>query len=166
MLWQIGPMARHVEDLQALMPILLGPDGEDRTVIPMPYSEIPVKNLRIAYFTDNGFAEPDSETQTVVREAGRALGGVESRPPGVECSHDLEMMLLGADGGNGLREFLTSIGSHRTHRLLDGWLEKLEKYRTDVKGLGSYFALIDQFRAGMHAYLSINDVILSPVSNS
>lgn len=165
-LWQIGPMARHVEDLQALMPILLGPDGEDRTVIPMPYSDEPVKNLRIAYFTDNGFAEPDSETQTVVEEAARALGAVESRPPGVERSYELEMKFLGADGGDGLREFLTSIGSDRTHPLLDGWLEKLEQHRTDVKGFGSYFALIDHFRASMHAYLSINDVILSPVSTS
>ena len=165
-LWQIGPMARHVEDLQALMPILLGADGEDHTVIPMPYSDIPLENLRIAYFTDNGFAEPDSETQAVVTSAARALGGVESRPPGVERSQELEMMFLGSDGGDGVREFLSSIGSHRTHPLLDGWLVKLEQYRTDVKGLGSYFALIDQFRARMHSYLTIKDVILSPVSNS
>ncbi len=165
-LWQIGPMARHVEDLQALMPILLGADGEDCTVIPMPYPGVPIENLRVAYYTDNGFAEPDGETQAVVAEAARALGAVESRPPGIERSYELEMMFLGADGGDGVREFLTSIGSDRTHPLLDGWLEKLEEYRTDVKGLGSYFALIDQFRAGMHSYLSINDVILSPVSTS
>ncbi len=166
MLWQIGPMARHVEDLQALMPILLGPDGEDWTVVPMPYSDVPLKNLRVAYFTDNGFAEPDAETQAVVAEAGRALGAVESRPPGVERSYELEMKLLGADGGDGLREFLSSIGSHRTHFLLDGWLEKLEKYRTDLKGFASYWTLIDHFRASMEPYLTLNDVILSPVSTS
>jgi amidase len=165
-LWQIGPMARHVEDLQALMPILLGGDGEDHTVIPMPYSDVPVKNLRIAYFTHNGFAEPDAETQAVVAEAGRALGAVESRPPGIERSYELEMMFLGADGGDGIREFLSSIGSDRTHPLLDGWLAKLEEFRTDVKGLASYFAIIDHFRASMHANLAINDVILSPVSTS
>lgn len=165
-LWQIGPMARHVEDLQALMPILLGADGEDHTVIPMPYSDVPVQNLRIAYFTDNGFAEPDAETQEVVAEAGRALGAVESRPPGIERSYELEMMFLGADGGDGIREFLTSIGSHRTHPLLDGWLAKLEEFRTDVKGLASYWTLIDHNRSAMHAYLTLNDVILSPVSTS
>jgi amidase len=165
-LWQIGPMARHVEDLEALMPILLGGDGEDRTVIPMPYCDVPFENLRIAYFTDNGFAEPDLETQAVVAEAARALGAVESRPPGIERSYELEMMLLGADGGDGIREFLTSIGSHRTHPLLDGWLAKLEEFRTDVKGLASYWTLIDHNRAAMHAYLNLNDVILSPVSTS
>ena len=38
MLWQIGPMARHVEDLWTMMPILLGTDGADRTVVPMPFA--------------------------------------------------------------------------------------------------------------------------------
>jgi len=165
-LWQIGPMARHVEDLQALMPILLGEDGEDHTVIPVPYPGVPIKNLRVTYFTSNGFAEPDSETQAVVEAAGRALGAVESQPPGIESSYELEMSFLGADGGDGLREFLKSIGSDRTHPLLDGWLAKLEEYRTDLKGFASYFALIDQFRASMNAYLTKTDVILSPVSTS
>ncbi len=165
-LWQIGPMARHVEDLQALMPILLGPDGEDFTVIPMPYDGVPLQNLRIAYFTDNGFAEPDADTRRVVEEAARALGAVEMRPPGVELSYDLEMKLLGADGGDGVRGFLRSIGSARTHPLLDGWLEKLEPYRTDVAGFASYWTIIDRFRALMSSYLTIIDVVLSPVSTS
>jgi amidase len=159
-------MARRVEDLCALMPILLGPDGEDHTVIPMPYPGVPVENPRIAYFTDNGFAHPDAETRAVVEQAARALGAVEMRPPGVELSYELEMQFLGADGGDGLREFLRSIGSERTHPLLDGWLAKLEQYRTDGKGLASYFAAIDHFRAQMHAYLNMVDVILSPVSTS
>jgi amidase len=164
-LWQIGPMARHVEDLQALMPILLGPDGADRTIIPMPYEGVPIDNLRIAYFTNNGFAEPDADIQRVVAEAGKALEAVESRPPGVENAWELEMSFLGADGGDGVREFLRSIGSERTHPLLDGWLRKLEKYRTDLAGFASYWARIDEFRAQMRAYLNTFDVIVSPVSN-
>jgi amidase len=68
--------------------------------------------------------------------------------------------------GDGVREYLRSIGSDQTHPLLDGWLAKLEKYRTDVAGFGAYWALIEGFRAQMHAYLNRFDVILSPVSNS
>lgn len=165
-LWQIGPMARRVEDLCAMMPILLGADGEDFTIVPMPYGGALVDDLRIAYFTDNGFAEPDAETQAVVAAAGKALGGVESRPPGVERAYQLEMMLLGADGGDGVRAFLKSIGSHRTHPLLEGWLAKLEEYRTDVAGFGNYWSELDRFRAAMYAYLRQCDVILSPVSSS
>ncbi len=60
--WQIGPMARQVEDLCALMPILLGGDGEDHTVIEMPYEGVG-GNGRVAFFTDNGIAAPDAETR-------------------------------------------------------------------------------------------------------
>lgn len=165
-LWQIGPMARHVEDLQALMPILLGPDGDDYTVIPMPYDGVPVANLRVAYFIDNGIATPDADTRRVVEEAARALGAVELVPPGVELSYELEMKLLGADGGDGVKEFLRSIGSDRTHPLLDGWLAKLEPHRTDAVGLGSYWSMLDGFRARMNSCLTKFDVVLSPVSTS
>lgn len=163
-LWQIGPMARRVEDLCAMMPILLGSNGEDHTVIPMPYSDAPMENLRIAYFTDNGFAEPDAQTRRVVESAAAALGAIESRPPGMERSYELEMKFLGADGGDGVREFLHSIGSDRTHPLLNGWLEKLEEFRTDVNGFAGYWAAIDEFRRGMHAYLNSFDAVLSPVA--
>ncbi|HVP00356.1 MAG TPA: amidase [Bryobacteraceae bacterium] len=166
MLWQIGPMSRHVEDLCAMMPILLGADGEDFTVVPMPYEGVAVKDLRIAYFTSNGFAEPDAGTQAVVEAAGKALGAVEHRPQGVEKSYQTEMMLLGADGGDGARSFVKSAGSDRTHPLLDGWLAKLEEYRTDAPGFANYWRQLDQFRAGMYASLSQFDVILSPVSAS
>lgn len=166
MLWQIGPMARRVEDLCAMMPILLGGDGEDFTVVPVPYAGVPVKDLRIAYFTSNGFAEPDAETQAVVEAAGNALGAAEHRPPGIENSYALEMMLLGADGGDGLRAFLKAIGSEQTHPLLDGWLAKLEEYRTNVSGLAHYWSQLDAFRAGMNAFLTQFDVVLSPVSAS
>jgi hypothetical protein len=94
-------MARHVEDLQAMMPILLGIDAEDHTVIPMPYDGIPMDRFRIAYFTSNGFSEPDADTKRVVAEAGKALGGIENRPPGMENAYELEMSFLGADGGWG-----------------------------------------------------------------
>lgn len=163
-LWQIGPMARRVEDLCAMLPVLLGSDGHDHTVVPMPYSTVPLTNLRIAYFTSNGFAEPDPETQAVVANAAAALGALESRPPGVERSYELEMKFLGADGGDGLRSFLRSIGSYRTHPLLDGWLAKLEEYRTDVAGLANYWAAIDEFRGGMYRYLDSFDAIVSPVA--
>ncbi len=130
--WQIGPMARHVEDLQALMPILLGPDGLDYTVVPMPYrdpAETRVEDSRIAYFIDNGILPPDPETEATVRRAAGILHAREDRPPGIDRSYDLEMRYLGPDGGEGVREFLRGVGSHRTHPLLEGWLAK---YRVRV----------------------------------
>ncbi|HTS64877.1 MAG TPA: amidase [Candidatus Acidoferrales bacterium] len=168
-LWQVGPMARCVKDLCALMPVLLAPDGVDHTVVPMPYERgAAVEGLRIAFYTDNGIAPSTVETVEVVQAAARALSqaGVvveERRPPEVERSYELEMKLLGPDGGDGLRAFLKTIGSTQTHPLLEGWLAKLEPYRTTVGGFGKYWTQLERFRAGMCAFLNDCDAILSPV---
>jgi amidase len=168
MLWQIGPMARRVEDLWTMMNVLLGPDGHDRTVVPMPFaktSDVP----RVAFFVDNGIMAADADTAAVVRRAAQALeregmSVEEFRPAGIERSYDLEMKLLGADGGDGLRKFLREIGSDRTHPLLEGWLSKLEQHRTRLNGFADYWVELDAFRAAMFQTLQRFDVILSPVA--
>lgn len=162
MVWQIGPMARHVEDLATVLPILLGGDGEDHTVIEMPYAGAEPCG-RIGYFIDNGIAAPDSDTAAVVRRAAAALGAVEVRPPLIDESYDLEMALIDSDGGDGLRAYLASIGSTETHPLLEGWLAKLEPYRTTLEGFGRLWDRLHRFRAGMHAFMRDYDAILSPV---
>jgi amidase len=165
-LWQIGPMARRVEDLCAMMAILNGPDGFDHTVVPMPLGDplrIDVGGLRIAWFSDNGIAAPTQETAALVRRAAEALGAEECRPPRIEESYDLEMKLIGPDGGDGLRAYLRAIGSTATHRLLDGWIGKLEAYRTGVEGFAKYWESLYGFRAAMFEFLQNYDAVLSPV---
>ncbi|HEV2447496.1 MAG TPA: amidase family protein [Candidatus Sulfopaludibacter sp.] len=162
-IWQIGPMARRVEDLRTLMPILLGPDGEDHTVVDMPYAEESADGARVAFFTDNGIAAPDAETAATVRRAAAALDATERVPPFIERSYDLEMGLIGADGGDGLRTYLAEIGSTETHPLLEGWLAKLEPYRVSVAGFAKLWGRLHHFRAAMHAFMREYDAILSPV---
>jgi amidase len=173
MVWQIGPMARRVEDLWTMMPILLGLDGRDRTVVPMPYGDprkVPLRDLRVAYFTDNGIVPADAETRAVVEAAAKALASEvraveQCCPPGVEKSYDLEMKMIGPDGGDGLREYLEDIGSTRTHPLLEGWLGKLARYRTDVAGFADYWTSLDKFRDGMYEFGNRFDAVLSPVAS-
>ncbi len=137
----------------------------------MPYRDpatIKIGGLRVAFFTNNGIALADPETTVVVRQAAAALANEvqrmdERRPPGVEESYELEMRLIGPDGGDGLRAYLVSIGSTRTHPLLDGWLAKLERYRTTVPGFARYWAALDRFRARMLGFLKDYDAVLSPV---
>jgi len=160
MLWQIGPMSRKVEDLITLMPILMGQGRREFS---------PVVSPRIAFFTSNGIVAPDADTQRTVHSAAGALESAgfaieEARPPAIKQSYDLEMKFLGADGGDGVRAFLTQIGSHRTHPLLEGWLEKLERYRTNLSGFTQYWAELDAFRAEMARFMENYDALLSPVS--
>lgn len=177
MVWQIGPMARHVEDLCAMLPVLLNANGAeklpyDRTVVPMPYRDpaaVRLRDLRIAFFTDNWLVPADEDTDRAIRAsvkqlAPRVMSVEESRPQGIEESYELEMKLIGPDGGDSLRQYLESVGSTRIHPLLDGWLRKLEPFRTDLRGFAEYWASLDGFRDRMAAFFERYDAILSPVA--
>ena len=173
MVWQIGPMARKVEDLWTLMPLLVGDDPRDPSLMPVPWpnpADVDLAKLRVGFFSDNGIQAADADTDRVVREAAGFLAKQtqsveERRPAGIEQSYDIEMKLIGPDGGDALRHYLTDIGSHQTHPLLEGWLAKLEPYRTDIKGFGEYWAELDEFRSQMFTYMDDFDVILSPVAS-
>jgi len=170
MVWQIGPMARRVGDLIDAMRLLSGPDGIDPTVPHVPFREpenVNLPDLRVAFYTDNGFAAADEEVAAVVRVAARAVEPVmrsvgEARPGCLPAAYDLEMKFIGPDGGDGLRAYLRDIGSTEVHPLLTGWLDKLEAYRTDLAGLAGYWAELDAYRAEMMRFLRDFDVILCP----
>ncbi len=166
-IWQIGPLARRVEDLCAMMPLLAAPDGYDRTVLPVPFADprtVDVDGLRIAFFTDNGVMPPDAATEETVLRAAAALHADAVRPPLVERSYDLEMRFLGPDGGDGLRDFAKAIGSFEAHPLFEGWLRKLESCRTSIAGFAQLWAELDQFRNEMFAFLRDYDAVVSPVA--
>jgi len=149
-LWEIGPMARRVEDLEAMMRLM---------ALEPPFGGPEVARPRIAFYTDGA----RSDVAAVVRAAAAALGAVEDRPCCLDGAYDLEMKLLGADGGDSLRAYLAGLGSTELHPLLAGWLARLEDYRTDLAGFQSYWAEWDRYRAEMADFLSRYDAIVCPV---
>jgi len=170
-LWQIGPMARRVEDLITAMPLLVGPDERDHTVVDMPLANprsVRVRDLRVAFYTDNGLAAADEEVAGVVRAAAAALAveGArveQARPVCLDAAYEIEMKLIGPDGGDGLRSYLRDIGSTSVHPLLTGWLDKLEQYRTGIDGFTHYWGEWFRYRAEMAAFLACGyDAILCP----
>ena len=95
---QIGPMARFVEDLTLVLPIISGPDYFDAGVIPMPLADWRLVDLaggkgkqraeplRIATFTRFPGASATSETVATVKSATDVLAGAgaevgEAAPP-------------------------------------------------------------------------------------
>jgi len=170
MVWQIGPMARRVEDLVDAMRLLNGPDGVEPTVPDVPFGEpgrVNLADLRVAFYTDNGLAAADDEVAAVVRAAARAIerevrSVAERRPACLAAAYDLEMKWIGPDGGDGLRAYLRGLGSAQVHPLLTGWLDKLEAYRTDLAGMARYWSELDAYRAEMMRFAGDFDVILAP----
>lgn len=172
-LWQIGPMARHVEDLCTVLPLLIGGDDHlDFTTVGMPLGDprqVPLRDLRVALHYGDGAAAADADVTRTVIAAAKALGQnrevkyvVPGPTPCLDQVYELEMKLLGADGGDSLWQYLEQLGSTEVHPLLKAWLDKLEPYRTDVAGLQKYWAEWDQYRApkfDLHQF----DAILCPV---
>jgi amidase len=78
-LWQqIGPLARRVEDLALITPIISGPDFHDAACAPVPWPDhraVDLKKLRVAYFATNGVADTDGDTQKTVSTAAQWLEG-------------------------------------------------------------------------------------------
>jgi len=169
-LWQIGPMARRVEDLCTMMGLLVGGDGKDPTVCESPFlnpADVNLSELKIAFYTETQPAPTHPEVAEVVRRAAKYLAGevelVQEEPlPALDQAYDLEMKLLGPDGGDSLRAYLSSIGSSKVHPLLTGWLEKLESYRTDLEGFARYWAEWDFWRSQASKYLSRYDAVVCP----
>jgi len=126
-------------------------------------SRVELSGLRIAFYT-----EADPEVSQVVHNAAVSLAreGVrvdEARPGCLANAYDLEMKILGADGGDSLWAYLADLGSTEVHPLLRSWLEKLEPYRVDLADFQRYWAEWDAYRAEMHAFFQNYDVILCPV---
>jgi amidase len=89
---QIGPMARYVEDLALVLPVISGPDWRDPSVVPAPlgdWRDLEIRGLRIATFTEFAGATATPETVSAVGAAGQALAGAgavveEHLPPRIE----------------------------------------------------------------------------------
>jgi len=152
----IGPMARRVDDLALLLPIIAGPDNVDPSVVPMPLGDpaaVSVGDLRVAFHTDNGVFTPTAETIDSIQRAARALEAagaavVERRPEGVEQTMDL-LGIYGWDGGAAVERLLERAGTEEspltenpalappplTPVELDALLDRLYAFRSRMMGI-------------------------------
>ncbi|MEA2643825.1 MAG: amidase [Chloroflexota bacterium] len=134
---QVGPMARFVDDLWLLLPILAGPDGVDSGVIPMPLARRlgALKGLKVAWYADDGITKPTRATATAVRAASVALQKAgckvtQARPPGLDEAREVTLGYWG-------RKRIA------TERLFLRW---------------------DGFRSSLLGFMADYDLILSPVA--
>ncbi len=91
---QIGPLARYVEDLALVLPVISGTDWRDPGVVPMPlgdWRDVGLPGLRVATFTEFAGASCTSDTAAVVNRAARTLADAgataqEALPPRIDES--------------------------------------------------------------------------------
>ena len=169
-LTQLGPMARRVEDLELLLPIIAGPDGEDPHVVPVALgnaSRVTLEGLRVVMFTDNGIRTPTPATVAAVRAAARALAEagaiVEERlPPDMAEAVDAWERLIRADGYAWLQRLITAagtpgMGSYDTR----GWVTVEPPLAGDA--LTALVERVDAIRSRLLGWVQGVDCIVCPV---
>ena len=171
-LTQNGPMARYVEDLALILPIISGPDWDDPHIVPMPLgnpADVDISGLRVAFYTDNGLRVPTDEIVAAVRSAANALADAgclveEDLPRAIPDNPDINNQLSQGDGQAGARRLLAKYGTTETHE----WMTRLlEKASENMVSVGEYTAVlekIDSYRSAMLGFMENYDVIVCPVS--
>jgi amidase len=170
MFTQIGPVARFVEDLTLTLPIIAGMDWRDPAVAPAPLGDpaaVELKELRAAFYTDNGVVSPTPETVESVRAAVNSLAdaGVpmeEDQPAEVQSAVGMWMELATADGAAWVRRLLKAAGTSEIHPILETRFLK-------HKGIPSaeFSDLLTRWnwmRAGMTTFMEKYDVMICPAN--
>jgi amidase len=178
---RIGPMARYVEDLALVLPIIAGPDGVDPTVAPVPMGDpnaVTVRGLRVAFHTDNGISPVTRETAETVRNAARALADAglsvaEACPPGLrdlmEVGTALGNISAIAEHASVYREFSESVdlGCAGLTQHADLWIQRSRRMRDGSSMTAAEFLAWtrkwDACRSALLGFMQRYDVILCPV---
>jgi amidase len=137
---QVGPLARSVDDLALLLPVLSGPDGHDAGVPPVSAQEratFDLWSLRVAVQVDNGEMPPSADTARVVDSAAGYLA---------QTGADVRQVALPDEGAALTRSIWHSYGG--------------------TVSAGELYAVLhewDQYRSRLLAWFQDFDIILRPV---
>jgi len=118
-LQQLGPIARRVDDLELVLRVIAGPDGEDPPIAPVPLGDpqsVDLADLRVVAFTDNGIRTPTPETVAAVESAAAALEAAGARvtwdvPPGLDDAFRTWERLIADDGHAWLHRLIAAAGT-------------------------------------------------------
>jgi amidase len=171
-LWQVGPLARFVEDLILALRVIMGPDGHDPVSVPIPLGDpgaVVLKNLRVAFYTDNGILSPTPETAEVVKKTVKVLSDLvmsveENCPKEIERTYDIWWGLASADRGAGVTAILKLAGTTELHLYMKRFLEvQLAAKPMAPSDFGSLISEWDTFCSAMTRFFENYDVIICPV---
>jgi amidase len=164
---QVGPIARRVEDLALLLPILAGPDNWDAATLPVPLgdmADVDVSRLRVAFYPTNGMNEPPEEVQAMVKrcagyfqKAGCKV--TQDMPPKMSELAEARFAFNGAVGGFLTRTLLEVNGTKQPYPHLPMGGE--EKPTAD---LTRFAEELDAVRSEQLAWFEQYDVIVCPAS--
>ncbi len=172
-LTQNGPMARYVEDLALVLPVISGPDWDDPHIVPMPLgdpADVDISGLRVAFYDYNGVNMPTAEIQAAVRTAASSLDDVcasveEDLPQAIPDNPEINSQLSQGNGQAGAQRLLERYGTTETHAWITRLLERASEKMVSVQEYTAVLENVDAYRSEMLGFMQNYDVIVCPVSS-
>ena len=169
---QLGPIARRVEDLELVLRVIAGPDGQDPHIAPVVLrdpSSVDVASLRVAWFADNGIRTPTPETQAAVRAAMAALAGTgatcdERLPPDIADARPAWEAVVRADGFAWLWRLITDAGTPgRGSYVTFGWVTLRSGEPVPGDAVSAAMERADAVRSSLLRWFAPFDLLVTPV---
>ena len=168
---QLGPIARYVDDLEFLLPILIGMDWQDPAIVDMPLghsSDVSLTHLRVAFFTDNkidpvtpAISDAVRKSASVLEKAGAHIE--EAAPSELADTMDVVGPVVLGDGGAWCKRMIERAGT--------------KELTPNVRGIASFddplptgeftaaLERVDRYRSAFLRFMKDHDVILCPVES-
>jgi amidase len=165
----VGPLARTIEDLAFILPIIAGPDAGDPVIAPVhigDYREVDLERLHAGVYTDNGICSPEPDIVGAVEGAAEIVAqrGVEVEqvsPPGIDQSLDTFNDLMLAFTLPWARRALQGAGTLPSEITVEGLLGAREPTAAECwSALDRWDAFCRRMLSSMADY----DLLLSPVT--
>lgn len=165
---QLGPMARYVEDLELILPIISGPDYLDAIIYDMPLGvtdSVSIPELRVGYYLQQGqgAAGPAREVEATIESAVAALKGAgcsvrEDTPPRIMEAMELRTELRNADGNAWQKRLTEGYGT-----VVPGPSRKFDLPQAEASDFTEMFARQDSIKSDILKFMQNYDVLISPV---
>ncbi|GEM_PF-3251704 len=168
---QPGPIARFVEDLILVLPIISGPDPRDAAVEDQPLgdpADVNLKSLRVSFHTNNGVTTPAAEIVQVVRAAAAALSGMvaqmdEKRPAELPDAPAIISSMYYVTGREYFRSLLQAAGTplNQASAVLQDLVNNLPVLSPAQQA--NALARRDAFKQALLKFMQDYDLMLCPV---
>jgi amidase len=166
----IGPMARRIDDLEAILKVIAGCDWRDPLVIfNQPLSPaLSLNQLRVAFYTDNGISKVDADTQRIVESVIKSLTPVvqtmqEGRPDGTELALEIFNRMVWTLFTASSKAIFDHQGTSQISPLVEGLIKMMPTHQPNIEDQRkSQFATLALQYAAI-PFLNDVDIIISPV---
>lgn len=166
----VGPLARWVEDLELITPIIAGPDYLDAAIVPMPWSApaaVDLKKLKLVYYLNNGSAKPlTPETEAAVMKVVglfKSLGvSVTENCPKelIKESNDVRNAISTADG----REWVKRMLKKYNTTVVSPVISLKDDPRADTPEFTRLAEALDANRSKFLGWFEPYDLLICPVN--